>query len=75
MKTKYKFIEFVEGIKGEWTCWNSKSGDYLGLVSFNKKWKEFELAFEPNIVFTVDCLVDAAAFISQLNFLAMGDKK
>ena len=67
MESKYKYIHFVEGLKDEWTIWNNRTGDYLGIVTLDKKWKKWELSLEPQVGFTVDCLLDTVDFIKQLS--------
>ena len=67
MKTKYKYLEFVEGLENEWTVWNHQRDDYLGVIKYNKGWKEYEFLPEPNTNYTVVCLIDLADFIRQIN--------
>ena len=66
MKTVYKYINFVIGLPNEWTVWNNKSDDYLGVIVYNKRWKEWEFIPEPNTAYTTQCLLDLADFIKQL---------
>lgn len=66
MKTEYKYIKFVPGIEDEWTIWNTKSGEFLGIIEYNKKWKEWELVPEPNTGWTKQCMIDVLDFINQL---------
>ena len=68
LKTKYKYLEFVIGAGKEekdWTVWN-KYDDFLGLLVYNKKWKDWELCPEPNTGWTTQCLLDTVDFIKQL---------
>lgn len=66
MKTKYKYIHFINGMPNEWTVWNNKTDDYLGAIVFNKRWKEWEFCPEPFTGYTTQCLLDLADFIKQL---------
>ena len=67
MKTKYKYIHFVPGAdKTVWTIWNHKSDDYLGVLEYKKRWKEWELCPEEKTGWTTQCLLDVADFIKQL---------
>lgn len=73
MKTKYKYIHFVPGAdQTVWTIWNHKTDDYLGILEFKKRWKEWELAPEPNTGWTTQCLLDVADFIKQLPIAKSG---
>lgn len=65
-KTKYKYIHFVEGLKDEWTVWTNKGNEYLGVITYHKKWKEWEFAPENYTGYTKQCLLDLADFIKQL---------
>lgn len=65
-KNKYKYIQFVEGLKDEWTVWTNKSDESLGVITYNRKWKEWEFAPEERTLYTKQCLLDLADFINQL---------
>lgn len=70
MKTKYKYIEFVQTtLHGFWNCLNIKSRAELGSVSYYKAWGQY--VFEPyelgDVIFSSDCLRDVAHFLDQLN--------
>ena len=56
MKTRFKFINFDEVIKNEWTCFTNKGNDILGAVTFYI-----------DGVFSADCLRDIAEFMEGLN--------
>lgn len=66
LKTKYRFINFIEGLKDEWTVWTNKGDVCLGIITYHKKWKEWEFAPETYTGFTKQCLLDLADFIKQL---------
>ena len=66
LKTKYRFIHFVEGLKDEWTVWTNKKDEYLGVIAYHKKWKEWEFAPENYTGYTKQCLLDLVDFIKQL---------
>ena len=67
MKTKYKYIEFMQGADGVWHCGNPKANVYLGHVEYHKKWKCYQFVPHPNTAYTVECLEDLAHFIKQLD--------
>ena len=75
MKTKYKYIEFIpgfasEGLPGmytEWICRNKGRKTVLGIVSYEEPWKEWEFCPYARMGFTIECLVDIADFLRQLN--------
>jgi len=77
MKTKYKYILFAHGVTDTiWTVWNHKSDDYLGILRYKKRWKEWEFCPEPNTGWTNQCLLDVSDFIKQLqeNYNGVADK-
>jgi hypothetical protein len=71
MKTKYKYIEFIqaEDFKGKqrWTCQNRELGNALADIFYYKLWKEYVSNFNPNSIFNNSCLRDIADFLDQLN--------
>ena len=67
LKTEYRYIQFVEGLKDEWTVWTNKNGEYLGIITYHKKWEEWEFAPEEYTGYTIECLNDLSSFIKQLN--------
>jgi hypothetical protein len=66
MKTRYKFIHFNENGRGQWLCYNNRTGDVLGIVR-QGAWKK--LMFQPQSFteFSQDCHLDIAHFMGQLN--------
>jgi hypothetical protein len=66
MKTKYRFINFVQKSELQWSVWNNRSNDFLGEVIFYKPFKKWELSLEQNVGFTKECLLDVVDFIKQL---------
>ena len=74
MKTKYKFIQFVqinsEKINEVWSCRNNKSGYELGCIMWNGSWQQY--CYIPSnkegvlVDYSSDCLEDIADFIKQL---------
>lgn len=66
MKTKYQFIHF-EKVEGNWWCHNSKSGEELGTVEFEYKWRQWVFAPTGPSIYSRGCLNDIAHFISQLS--------
>ena len=69
MKTKYKFIEFIQhpSVSTVWICQNKRSHDYLGCAEVYAPWKAHVFRSDINSVFSADCLRDIAHFLSQLN--------
>lgn len=69
MKTKYKFIHFVEFKKEgiAYTMHNRKSGVAMGAVSYYPPWKQFIVEFVEDCVFNNQCLRDIADFLDQVN--------
>ncbi len=69
MKTKYKYINFTEveaEPKNRWNCRNNRPGDLLGTVEWYAKWKQYEFIPQYGMGFTIECLLDIADFIKQL---------
>ena len=68
MKTRYRFIHFVEeGRQGVWACRNNKSGDRIGVVLFYQPLKQW--VWQQPVLwsrFDDDCLLDIAHFMNQL---------
>ena len=67
MKTKYKFIHFVEFKDGLWLCKNNKSNDELGYLEFYSRWKQWTFRATAMAVFNSTCLDDISDFLKQLN--------
>ena len=68
MKTRYRFIHFVQSSNGPWACHNNKTGDLLGVVHFYHLWRQHVWRQSgPEGVFSADCLQDIADFIGQLD--------
>lgn len=65
MKTKYRFIEFIDK-GGYWQCRNRRHADLLGVVEMYSPWRQY--VFEPigGSVFSVDCMQDIIHFIEQI---------
>lgn len=67
MKTKYKFIEFVQPEdRNFWCCYNRKKGDDLGSVEWCGPWKKWIFCPDEDAVFSADCLADIQHFMGQL---------
>lgn len=70
MKTRYRFIHFVEwpGTDGvHWDCVNNKSAVVLGSCSYYPTWRQWTFSQAgPDCVFSADCLQDIASFMGQL---------
>lgn len=73
MKTKYKYIHFIEieelvGEKKVWECRNNKNNALLSQIFYYVPWRQWCFTqYEQNIVFSADCLADTIDFIKQLN--------
>ena len=71
MKTKYKWIEFVQfpdGLKS-WNCFNGDD-DILGEVDYCNGWRQYVFAPSEGYTstyFNFKCLEDIADFLKQLN--------
>lgn len=65
MKTRYKHINFQTRLD-VWHCCANRTGDVLGFLEWNSRWKQFEFVPKENTGFTQDCLADIADFIRQL---------
>ncbi len=70
MKTRYKFIHFVE-ITDKfgalvWSCRNNYSNGRLGEIRWYSAWRQY--VFEPTCfaIYSVGCLKDINLFIEQL---------
>ena len=66
MKIKYKYIEFSPFAETIWYIENHKSGESLGILEYNKKWKEWGLSPDNDTGWTAQCLLDVIDFINQL---------
>lgn len=71
MQIKYKFIHFEkveDGVKTRpfYQCKNNKSGDNLGFVEYDRRWKLHTFNPSPHTVFSVSCMQDIIHFIGQL---------
>jgi hypothetical protein len=73
MKTRYRFINFIDWPRPEgtvWDCVNNKSAVVLGQCCFYKPWKQWVFSQHgPDCVFSADCLQDIAHFMGQLKAL------
>ncbi len=74
MKTKYKFIHFVEtedlslDIPKMYECINNKSKTVLGYIAHYTVWHEYVFSqADSGIVFNSSCLLDIVDFLNQLN--------
>jgi hypothetical protein len=70
MKTRYRYIHFVEPEPEPddyWLCMtNSSPTDCLGVIEYFKPWKKWQFAPKVETAFTADCLQDIAHFMGQL---------
>lgn len=66
MKTKYKFIHFVQLMDDYWIVRNNKSNDDLGNIEYYHPWKQYVLSTIHGIVFNKTCLKDIIHFMGQL---------
>ncbi len=72
MKTKYKYINFVQmtqkpGRKtSTWVCQNNDSGSGLGVVMWYAPWRQYCFYPASGSVFNVGCMTDIQHFIGQL---------
>lgn len=67
MKTKYKFIHFVEVTSNWWGCYNNRTKVHLGTVELFSE--QYEFAGMRGAWFTAGCLRDIADFMDQLKEL------
>lgn len=72
MKTKYKFIHFVDtgekfNEKTVWDCRNNKSDDILSRIFYYKPWKQYCFTqYAQDAIFNSSCLQDTINFMEQL---------
>lgn len=70
MKTRYKYIHFVEIPTSRktsvWSCYNNRSGDELGQVRWYSRWRQYCYFPVAQAVYNVGCLNDIVHFITQL---------
>lgn len=66
MKTKYKFIEFIEKANGGYEIWNHRYKENLGSLHFHIEWNEWELHPDSYTAWSGSCLIDVLDFIKQL---------
>ena len=68
MKTHYKYIHFGEDQSdGGCACFNNRSNKKLGDLDYYEQWKQWVFMPEMNTVYNVECLLDIADFLKQLN--------
>ena len=72
MKTKYKYIHFVEvtvsGKTKEWDCRANSNNDWLAGVAWYPQWKKYcVMASNEYAVFSADCLRDMADLLEKVN--------
>ena len=71
MKTKYRFIHFVETTWGDkiksYHCYNNKSQTKLGLIEYYTTWKQYVFESYAGNIFSQDCLADIIDFMKQLS--------
>jgi len=74
MKTKYKYIYFVDCsflFKKRktkiWLCKNNHSDSILGEIRWYSRWRQYCIFFESEAVFNSTCLLDITDFLKQLN--------
>lgn len=71
MKTKYKYIHFVEAAmyaspETVWLCKNNKSGATLAQLYYYPQWRQYVASYNKNAVFNESCQRDIADFTRQL---------
>lgn len=75
MKTKYKYIHFVEAegenktVSGKtaYECKNNKTKTTLAIIFWYQPWKEYCFTqADSNVIFNDGCLIDTIDFIRQL---------
>lgn len=71
MKTKYRFIHFVEILnETAWYCKNNESNEVVGSVKWYVPWKQWifvkDIAGSCSFSFSISCLKDIIHFMEQL---------
>ena len=66
MKTKFKYIHFVESGDGAWVCRSNKTLDYLGECEWYPPWRCWVYAAIETTVHSPDCMFDIATFAKAL---------
>lgn len=73
MKTRYKYIHFVETRKlpktKVYACVNNNSNERIGLLKWHGAWRQYCFFPEFNTVYSLGCLNDIAEFMRQLREL------
>jgi hypothetical protein len=74
MEKTYKHIHMSPAPNGEelngkpiYGVLNNKSGDPLGYLWYEKKWKQFVFEGIPDCIFSTSCLVDVLDFMNIIN--------
>ena len=66
MKTRYRFIHFIN-IGYDWYCYtNSKPAKNLGFCEFYQAWKQWQFVPSDGTAYTSECCRDIAHFLDQL---------
>ena len=72
MKTRYKFIHFVDtgvpaaGKTSVWSCRNNGNSNELGIIIWYPTWREYCYEDTTPAVYSAGCLADIQDFIDQL---------
>ncbi len=70
MKTRYKYIHFVDSLDSDknphYICYNNKTDAVLGWVEYCQPWKQYTFEGKKDCVFNASCLTDILDFMKQL---------
>lgn len=70
MKTRYKYIEFVEehvgGKTRKFFCRNHETGAYIGEIAWAGNWRKYVFFTANGVMFDSGCLDDISDFLKKL---------
>lgn len=71
MKTRYRYIHFVEIAQKRktqvWECRNNRTDAVLGVVKWYSGWRQYVIWPKRECFFNQSCLADVEHFLNQLN--------
>ena len=67
MKEKTKYMKIEKRTMTDYIVRSKRNNDVLGIINYNKKWKQFVFEPEAWVMFSWDCLEDISKWLKELN--------